>query len=499
MINYLIQVLLFQAVLLAVYDFFLHKETFFKWNRFYLLIAPFLSFIIPFLKVESIQKSAAQDYLIQLPTVFLNPQNVIGQSENSLIVLDFLKIIFYVGMLILLSIFFVKLFKILTLISSNRVVKKENYNLVLLENKHSAFSFFNYIFIHKDLLENNSFNVIQHELVHCKQKHTLDLLLFELLKIVFWFNPFIYIFQKRITLLHEYISDAEVVKETDKTQYFNKLLSETFSVENITFINEFYKQSLIKKRIKMITKEKSRNIKQLKYLFVVPLLIAMLFYSSCSEKAQSDTINIEKSNKNDEEEFKNKQVAGSAEDDSVPFSNVDEIPVFPGCEGTKEELKKCFQEGIMEHVGNNFNSKKAKGLDLEPGIKRIFVMFKIDSEGNIADVEAKAPHQILADEAIRVVSSLPKMKPGKHLGKNVGVKYSLPIAFKVESEEGNLKNENGSQPIYILNGKEISEIEMKQLKSSDIERIDVLKDKSAMEKYGEKGKNGVIIITSKVQ
>jgi len=89
------------------------------------------------------------------------------------------------------------------------------------------------------LLKSKDLQIINHELIHCKQKHSLDLLFFEILKIVLWFNPLVYVYQKRITLLHEYISDAEVVKETDKKVYFNRLLSETFSVENISFINQF--------------------------------------------------------------------------------------------------------------------------------------------------------------------------------------------------------------------------------------------------------------------
>jgi hypothetical protein len=220
--------------------------------------------------------------------VFLNPQIVIEQTTQNGSTLDYLAIAFYAGLSIFTFLFLIKLTKIFQLITSNKVLKKENFSLVLLENKQSAFSFFNYIFVHKHLLENEDLHILKHELIHCKQKHTLDLLLFEILKIVFWFNPMIYVYQKRITVLHEYISDAEVVNETDKNTYFNKLLAETFNVENITFINQFFKHSLIKKRIVMITKEKSKKMKQLKYLLVLPLLVSMLVYVSCTNDVQTD-------------------------------------------------------------------------------------------------------------------------------------------------------------------------------------------------------------------
>ncbi|PKP29416.1 MAG: energy transducer TonB, partial [Bacteroidetes bacterium HGW-Bacteroidetes-18] len=118
--------------------------------------------------------------------------------------------------------------------------------------------------------------------------------------------------------------------------------------------------------------------------------------------------------------------------EDVPFAIIEDVPVFPGCKGSKAELKECLQDKIAKHVNSKFNADLASDLGLTPGIKKIFVMFKIDKTGNITDVQARAPHKRLEAEAIRVVESLPKMIPGKQRGRPVGVKYSLPIAFKVE-------------------------------------------------------------------
>jgi len=118
--------------------------------------------------------------------------------------------------------------------------------------------------------------------------------------------------------------------------------------------------------------------------------------------------------------------------EDVPFAIIEDVPVYPGCKGNKAKLRACLQEKITKHVNKKFNSELASDLGLSPGIKRIFVMFKIDKKGNITDVMARAPHKRLQEEAIRVVKLLPKMIPGKQRGRPVGVKYSLPIAFKVE-------------------------------------------------------------------
>jgi len=118
--------------------------------------------------------------------------------------------------------------------------------------------------------------------------------------------------------------------------------------------------------------------------------------------------------------------------EDVPFAIIEDVPVYPGCKGNKAQLRACLQDKITKHVNKKFNSELASDLGLAPGIKRIFVMFKIDKKGNIVDVMARAPHKRLEAEAIRVVKLLPKMTPGKQRGRPVGVKYSLPIAFKVE-------------------------------------------------------------------
>jgi protein TonB len=118
--------------------------------------------------------------------------------------------------------------------------------------------------------------------------------------------------------------------------------------------------------------------------------------------------------------------------EDVPFSIIEEVPVFPGCTGTRAQKSKCLNEKIKKHVVRRFNNELAGDLGLSPGKKKIFVVFRIDPKGNITEINARAPHPRLKKEAIRVAKTLPKMTPGKQRGVPVGMKYTLPISFNVE-------------------------------------------------------------------
>ncbi|PCH78219.1 MAG: energy transducer TonB [Flavobacteriaceae bacterium] len=118
--------------------------------------------------------------------------------------------------------------------------------------------------------------------------------------------------------------------------------------------------------------------------------------------------------------------------DEVSFISVEEAPTYPGCTGSNEEKKACFSKMVQKLVSRKFNGDLAMELGLAPGKKRITVIFKIDTHGNIVEMKARAPHRALEIEAMRVVKLFPKMTPGKMQGRPVNVTYVLPILFRVE-------------------------------------------------------------------
>tara|TARA_B110001450_G_C17652082_1_gene493735 strand:- start:367 stop:2064 length:1698 start_codon:yes stop_codon:yes gene_type:complete len=421
MINYIIQVVLLQVLFLAFYDFFLSKETFFTKNRWYLLSTPVVSFLLPLVQIPSFQKAIPQEYVTFLPEIILSPERIIQEALWYQSV-NYLDVFFLVGVVLFSILFATKLVKIIKLIRAYKLRKKDVYILVLIPKQSKAFSFFNYIFLGEEIPDTQKEQIIAHELVHSKQKHSFDLLFFELLKIVMWFNPMVYSYQKRITLVHEYISDAVATKSEPKDEYINQLLSNFFQVENIAFINQFYKQTLIKKRIIMMKKKQSKKMNQLKYLLLIPVLLSMLFYTSCSSSRQvTKTVKAIEITKEVEE------VEVSIE--SVSFMKIEKGPTFPGCEtGDKD----CFSKMVQKHFGRNFDAKLPNSLGLSAGKKRVFIGFKVDVNGGVVDVKVRAPHPKLKAEVLRVMKTLPKMLPGQIKGENVAVNYTIPFTLLID-------------------------------------------------------------------
>lgn len=115
----------------------------------------------------------------------------------------------------------------------------------------------------------------------------------------------------------------------------------------------------------------------------------------------------------------------------IPFAIIEQVPIYPGCKGDNEELKKCLQDKINLHIQKYFKTELAQELGLDAGKKKVYVQFKIDKTGEIVNIRARGPHARLEKEAIRVVTLLPSMTPGKQRRKPVNVSYTLPITLQV--------------------------------------------------------------------
>lgn len=481
MIHYILQMLVFQLLFLVVYDLFLKEETFFTWNRMYLLLTPLLSLLLPFVKLDVIRQTIPEIYRIQLPTVFVGTNTSEGflvselldpvyiVSSNGLTISSLVLLVWLLGALCSFMFLSFKIYKIYQLKASGKRTRIESFQIVTLPKTNTAFSFMQTIFLGDQLSEAQKTNIILHEKVHIHQKHSYDLLFFEALRILFWFNPLVYVFQNKMIVLQEFTADAIVVAQSGKRAYYEDLLAQIFKTESISFINTFFNQSLIKKRIRMLQKSKSKKIFQLKYLLLLPIIGGMLIYTSCSDETKTvevaasenssevmDKINelseaiMKKGTLTPEEERALQFLATPAEEgdkvytslqeyldepeaEDVAFAVIDKVPTYPGCEGlsSNEEAKKCMSEKIMHFVAGNFNTK-VKGVEEISGRQRISVQFKINKKGNVVDVTAKATHPELEAEAIRVVSQLPEMLPGVQEGRKVGVLYALPILFNIQ-------------------------------------------------------------------
>ncbi|MFD0796369.1 TonB family protein [Maribacter chungangensis] len=288
MIQYILECIAFQLAFLVIYDFFLKKETFFQWNRVYLIGTYLLSLVLPWIKIEALKTTVPEQYAVY-PEFLWNMDNVgvaaVGQASPGFQI-SWQEGILYGGMLVAAVYFAYKLVQLYRLSRNGNLERFPNFTRIVIANSEMAFSFFRSIFLGDKILEREHSSIIKHELVHIEQRHTLDLLIFEFMRIVGWFNPLVYVYQNRIAELHEFIADAQVPKKERKAHY-DLLLSQIFQTQNISFVNQFYKKSLIKKRIVMLQKSKSKKVFQLKYLLILPLLVGMLVYNSCGMVSQA--------------------------------------------------------------------------------------------------------------------------------------------------------------------------------------------------------------------
>mgnify|MGYP001352043812 CR=1 FL=1 len=293
MVTYIIQLSVFLLLFWGVYELFLKKETFFTYNRWYLLLTPIISALLPFLSFNVLESYAVEaQQLVQLPAVFIGdpvvqeiPNQTVTNPTNSISFFEKYAwwLAYGLGVLISLSLFIKKIFQFQQFRKQGRVTYLNDLKLVEVNNSSMACTFFKTIYLGSDLAETEKAQILKHEQVHAQQYHSLDLLFFEILKIAIWFNPVVYFYQKQITNLHEYIADAEATKNSDKKSYYESLLNVAFGSEQISFINQFFSHSLIKKRIIMLQKNQSSNISKFKFLLIVPMLMLMLTYVACSD------------------------------------------------------------------------------------------------------------------------------------------------------------------------------------------------------------------------
>ncbi|WP_339836677.1 M56 family metallopeptidase [uncultured Flavobacterium sp.] len=407
---YSLQTIFLQLLFLVIFEFFFKKETFFKANRFYLLGSTVLSLLIPLIKIP-IEGYVKQHYIFQLKEIVLTNNSLVENQSTNISFLTSLNFVYGIGFLLFLTFFIVKLIKIFKIKQQATIEVLENAKVYRMENSNQAFSFLNYIFIGR---ENQNLRVlIKHEKVHQKQLHSLDLLFLEILKIVFWFNPMIYIYQKRIVEIHEFEADSNSISE-NKSSYYETLICQIFEVNSISLTNNFYNQSLIKKRLVMLQKSKSKKAGMIKYLVVVPMTVLSLMLFSTTAIAQEKT---------------SKEVKDSKE---IPFATIEQIPQFDNCSSNKgEEAKECFMKAMNEHIGKNFKyPKDALSKNIEG---RTIVLFNIDKDGKVIDVQTKGKEgsEIIQAEARRIIELLPKFKPGIYEGKPVKVSYAQPIMFRI--------------------------------------------------------------------
>ncbi|TKC06356.1 M56 family metallopeptidase [Pedobacter frigoris] len=274
---YLLEANLYLAVFYGFYRLFLHKETFYTINRYYLLSATLFAFALPLLQVgylnELLSTNSSKQFGDGGPEIsktsgnpFININQVITWSYL-LIALGFLARLAY------------NLYGVISLATAAKKQRQGKIILVDLDNSVTAFSFFNMLFINPSIKEKNT--ILKHEMVHISQNHSLDILFFELIQILNWFNPITWVIQKDIKLIHEYIADdLTTVSDIPKHDYAMLLIQNSFGNVPSQLTNQIFNQSILKRRINMLNQKKSAGRARLKLLLAIPIAGGMLCAST---------------------------------------------------------------------------------------------------------------------------------------------------------------------------------------------------------------------------
>jgi hypothetical protein len=280
-------------LLYAVYGVFLRRDTFFRWNRFYLLGATLFALAFPFLPIlPMFQDAVPEDQVllffggneIEIPvhTVAQTEAQTLLTWENSLLFTYILGVLFCAIRLI------ISFLTILKLIIKNGISRKqEGYFIVQTTVGTPVFSFLNILFWNEPVAvaETEKAKILAHELVHIRQWHTLDVLFMELMTVAFWCNPVAWAYRKSLQAVHEYLADAKVLdKGMSKTEYANLLVSQFLQTDTLYLTNHFLNKSLLKNRIMMIHQRKSTQKALVKFALAVPILAVCLFVAACSKE-----------------------------------------------------------------------------------------------------------------------------------------------------------------------------------------------------------------------
>ncbi len=471
------------AVLFTMYWFFLRKETYFRFNRFYLLSILVVAFTLPLANLGVFENNSEVSPLRSISglseTINIPAVTITNGSESLSISSYNWKAIALVTYLLGASLLFARvilgIIRVEKLKSKGRRTDLDGYSIVYTQEVVAPFSFFRTIYLNDTLAEEpDSKYIINHEVIHIKQLHTYDNLFVELFLAVFWFNPFMWLLKTALRENHEYLADNGVLNQkANPATYQTLLLKQTIGLAPITLTSTF--NSTIKNRIIMMCKNKSSVFAKFKPLLLIPILATLFLIFTCSEKTKAQT--LPSTQPLAAQEVQDANPRPMPPDEVLEQSFPDEIiqitrkPDQPDMEPDVEPIAEPTVEPIAEPIAEPENVqqdtvKKDREVfyvveemptfnDGEPGVEfrkyiaknlqypesaakdsisgRVIVQFVINEEGKLVDpVIVRSASPALDEEGIRVVSASPMWTPGKQRGKEVAVIFTFPINFVLQ-------------------------------------------------------------------
>ena len=405
MIQYLIESGVSICFFTTLYLLLLRKETFFKLNRFFLLITLLFSLLLPLMHFEVYEPIpfVLLDEVVVMPNSYmLETVSVYGNHASQAAALtistsSLLIIIYLLGIIFFSIRTIMRIAQVVFLVHKNEVRREKDIKLVIMEQDMGPFSFLSWIFVSRNMSQMKGWKkMLQHEIEHVKQGHSLDIIILEVVSIFQWFNPFFWLLKRMIQENHEYMADQAVLcNETDPVFYKEILLTHSIGPE--IRIANYFNYSLIKKRIKMMTKIRSTRLANFKMLTAVFVAVGLIILFACEQKGEV-----------------------------LPLESAENMPEFP--DGGAAACIAWIQKEVKYPV-----------VAQEMGISgAVIVGFVVERDGSITNVKVnRGVDPILDKEAVRVVSAMPKWISGKQDGKPARVYHSVPVMFRLDTAESN--------------------------------------------------------------
>ncbi|MEI6274966.1 MAG: TonB family protein [Prolixibacteraceae bacterium] len=537
---YLLKSAIWLSGFALVYFLVLRNEHFFRLNRVYLLAGIIASLLFPFYTFH---------YAVILPAISTSTD--IGELSAGMVVpeqaspLTIYFWIYLLGSLIFLFRLLFQTWKIIRKLQTAGYERAGAMKLVRTPEFVSSFSFFSFVFVNPSIATQEMEEIMNHEREHIQQRHWFDLLLVELICIVQWFNPFAWIYAHLIRQNHEFLADESALQRTaDPAVYQAALLNQLLGVPVFSLTNSF-SYSLNKKRFKMMKKKIDSPFRKLKMLLVLPF-VAMLFYAFAVPEYQygSDNNSVEPQEKTTDVQG---QVVKA--DGTTPLQGTSVI-VRNSTTGTLTDKDGNFllkdipanSELVFTFVGFKSKVQKVDGQPMKivmegskVGLEQVTVVAygtppppPPPPPASFRGFDEANPPLIYLDGILITKAAMDKVNPetfesisvikdksatavygekgkngviliktkGKDWKKEVVVEGSGTPPPPPQSVSGK-GIDDANPPLIYLDGKAISKSEMDQLGPDKIETIDILKGKSAIDRYGEKARNGVILLSSK--
>jgi hypothetical protein len=284
-------------LLLTIYHFILEKEAMHRFKRFYLLFSLILSITVPFVSIEISGDSAfagnlpfTEARIITNEIEFTTEKAGVREEAKAVNPLNIFLIGYVAIASILLSRFLINITRLIITIKKNEHAVQGNMKIVLIDTESVPHSFGHYIFLNKNeykagLIEEE---VLTHEMAHVRQWHTLDIFFIELLLILFWFNPVLYLYKNRIKLNHEFLADEGVISAYNDVPHYQMILIDKISRQNSLSLTSNLNYLLTKKRLTMMTKTTSTRIAMMKKTAMLPLFFLFAF-AFCTKKVNDQT------------------------------------------------------------------------------------------------------------------------------------------------------------------------------------------------------------------